>query len=106
MGRRLLIATGIALTLVGVATTASGAYAYFWDQANADAIASGVSIAGISVGGLHAAEARALLDARLVRPLQRPLRVQHGGHSFLVRPANAGLKIDVAHMVDAASGLP
>jgi lipoprotein-anchoring transpeptidase ErfK/SrfK len=105
MGRRLLIATGIALTLVGVAATAGGAYAYFWDRANADAIASGVTIAGIDVGGLHAADARALLDARLVRPLESPLRVEHGGHSFLIRPARAGLKVDVAHMVDAAVAL-
>jgi lipoprotein-anchoring transpeptidase ErfK/SrfK len=105
MGRRLLIATGIALTLVGVAATAGGAYAYFWDRANADAIASGVTVAGIDVGGLHAGAARALLDARLVRPLQSPLRVIHGGHSFVVRPARAGLKVDVADMVDEAVAL-
>jgi len=102
MKRRLLISAGIAGALVGAATTAGGAYAYFWDRSNADAIASGVTIAGIDVGGLHAAQARALLDARLVRPLRRPLRVEHGAHSFLVRPARAGLQVDVARMVDAA----
>jgi hypothetical protein len=102
MRRRLLAATGIAFTLSGVAVSAGGAYAYFWDRGNADVIAAGVTIAGIDVGRLHTAEARDLLAARLVRPLQRPLRVELGRHSFVVRPENAGLRVDVAHMVDAA----
>jgi L,D-transpeptidase catalytic domain/Putative peptidoglycan binding domain len=102
MRRRLLIATGLVLSLSGVAVTAGGAYAYFWDRSNADLIASGITIAGIDVGGLHAAQARAVLDATLVRPLQRPLRVEHDNQSFVIRPANAGLRVDVAHMVDAA----
>jgi lipoprotein-anchoring transpeptidase ErfK/SrfK len=102
MRRRLLVATGIALALAGVAVSAGGAYAYFWDRSNADVIASGVTIAGVDVGGLHAAQARALLGARLVRPLQRPLRVEYGGHSFLVHPEDAGLRVDVARMVAAA----
>ena len=102
MRRRLLIATGLVLSLSGVAVTAGGAYAYFWDRSNADLIASGVTIAGIDVGGLHAAQARALLDATLVRPLERPVRVEHDNQSFVIRPAKAGLHVDVAHMVDAA----
>jgi L,D-transpeptidase catalytic domain/Putative peptidoglycan binding domain len=102
MRRRLLAATGISFTLCGVAVSAGGAYAYFWDRGNADVIAAGVTIAGIDVGRLHAAEARGLLAARLVRPLQRPLRVELGRHRFVIRPANAGLRVDVAHMVDAA----
>ena len=47
MGRRLLAAAGITLALCGVAVSAGGAYAYFWDRSNTDVIASGVSIAGI-----------------------------------------------------------
>ena len=102
MRRRLLIATGIALTLVGVAGSAGGAYAYFWDRSNADLITPGITIAGVDVGGLRAAQARALLDTRLVRPLQRPLRVERGSHSFVVRPARAGLRVDVSRMVAKA----
>ena len=102
MGRRLLIAAGIASSVVGVATTAGGAYAYLWERSNADAIAPGVTIAGVDVGGLHAAQARALLDARLVRPLRRPLRIEDSRHSFLVRPKTAGVRVDVARMVAAA----
>lgn len=105
MRRRLLIATGIALALVGVAVSAGGAYAYFWDESNSDLIASGVTVAGIDVGGLHADQARALLDTRLVRPLHRPLRVEAGRLTFFVHPEDAGLRVDVARMVDTAVGL-
>jgi hypothetical protein len=102
MRRRLLIATGVVLSLAGVAVSAGGAYVYFWDRSNADLIAEGVSVAGVDVGGLHAAQARALLDARIARPLQRPLGVEHDGRTFVILPAQAGLRIDVAHMVDTA----
>src|SRR4051812_14369133 len=89
MRRRLLVAAGIALTLVGVSLSAGGAYAYFWDNTRVDRIAAGVSVAGIDVGGLRAAEARALLAGRLVAPLKRPIRVDYGTHSFMLRPARA-----------------
>ena len=102
MRRRLLIATGIALSLCGIAVSAGGAYAYYWDRSNADLIAEGVSVAGIDVSGLHAAQARALLDARIAGPLRRPLAVEHDGRSFVILPAQAGLQVDVDRMVDTA----
>jgi lipoprotein-anchoring transpeptidase ErfK/SrfK len=89
MRRRLLVAAGLALTLGGTAASAGGAYAYFWDRSNADVIATGVTIAGVDVGSLRAVQARALLDARLVRPLERPVRV---AHSFVFSPTAAGLE--------------
>src|SRR5438105_10169890 len=102
MQGRLFAVAGIALTFTGLAASAGGAYAYFWDRGRVDVIARGVLVAGIDVGGLHAAQARTLLDERLVRPLNRPVRVEHGGHSFVIRPGTAGLRVDVATMVDAA----
>ena len=102
MRRRLLVAAGIALTLIGVSLSAGGAYAYFWDTARVDRIASGVSVAGFDVGGLRAAEARALLADRLVAPLKRPIRVDYGTHSFMLRPTRAGLNVEIDHMVDRA----
>ncbi len=102
MQARILAVAGIALTFAGIAVSAGGAYAYFWDRGRADVIAPGVLVAGIDVGGLHAAQARTLLAERLVRPLNRPVRVVHGGRSFLVWPDVAGLRVDVADMVEAA----
>jgi len=102
MQARLLAVAGIALTFTGLAASAGGAYAYFWDRSRVDVIARGVVVAGIDVGGLHAAQARALLDDRLVQPLRRPVRVEDGVRSFQLRPGAAGLRVDVAAMVDAA----
>jgi lipoprotein-anchoring transpeptidase ErfK/SrfK len=102
MRRRLLVAAGIVLALVGVAVTAGGAYAYLWDSSRTDVIAAGVTVGGIDVGGLRANEARQLLATRLVQPLAQPVRVDYGTHSFLIRPKRAGLRVAVARMVDDA----
>ena len=99
MRKRLLVGTGILLAIAAVALTAGGAYAYFWENGRMDVIASGVTIAGVDVGGLHAAEARARLEQRLVAPLRTPLRVAVEGHSFVVRPR---VDVDVTGMVSLA----
>jgi lipoprotein-anchoring transpeptidase ErfK/SrfK len=102
MRRRLLVATGVLLAIAAVALSAGGAYAYFRESGRADVLASGVTVAGIDVGGLRAAQAQALLEQRLVRPLRRPLRLTYGRHAFTVDPARAGLHVDVAAMVGRA----
>jgi hypothetical protein len=105
MRRRLLIAAGLLSAVGGIALSAGGAYAYFWDQSRADLIAEGVQVAGIDVGGLRAPEARELLQAELGQRLSRPVRLVYGHHGFTVHPSRAGLRIDAAHMVDAAVDL-
>jgi len=90
------------LALGGVGLSAGSAYAYFWDRGRADLIAPGVRIAGFDVGGLRAAQARALLDRRLVLPLRKPIRLRAHGYSFVVHPERAGMRIEVAKMVHAA----
>ncbi|SRR6266404_1775088 len=102
MRRRLLVGTGILLAIAAVALTAGGAYAYFWEHGRMDVIASGVTVAGIDVGGLRAAEARALLEQRVVARLRTPLRLTTGGRSFVVDPLHAGLRVDVDGMVAQA----
>ena len=75
MHRRLWIAAGAVFAVCGVALTAGGAYAYYFDSNRADVIAVGVQIAGIDVGGLHAAQAQQLLDDRLAERLRGPVAV-------------------------------
>lgn len=101
MPRGLLATTGIVLALGGIAISAGGAYAYFWDRAHAGVIAPGVRIAGVEVGGLRAPQARAMLQARL-RRLDQPVRLVSGPHVFLVAPSGARLHLDLARMVDLA----
>jgi lipoprotein-anchoring transpeptidase ErfK/SrfK len=100
--RRLWVAFGVLLAAVGLALTAGGAYAYFWDQSRSDLIAKGVTIAGHDVGGMREAEARATLEDLFARRLREPVRVVYKGRSFTVRPTAAGLRVDVSRMVDAA----
>src|SRR5436190_11745847 len=102
MGRRLLVVGGIVLALGGVALSAGSAYAYFWDSSRSDLIAPGVRIAGIDVGGLRAAQARALLERRLVHPIERPIRRRFHRYSVVVRPRRAGVRVEVAKMVGQA----
>jgi L,D-transpeptidase catalytic domain len=102
MRRRLLAAGGLFLALAGVALSAGGAYAYYWDKARADRIALGVQIAGIDVGGLHATTARARLQAELGTRLSKPAHLVYGYHRFTIHPRGAGLRLDVSRMVDEA----
>jgi hypothetical protein len=102
MYRRLLVAAGLLLTVIGVTLTAAGAYAYSWARDHEDVIAPGVTIAGIDVGGLHATTARTLVESTLQARLGRPVHLVYGSHLFTIRPAQTGLRLDAAHMVDDA----
>ena len=102
MGRRLWVVTGLLLALAGTAVSAAGASAYFWDRSQADVIARGVTIGGVAVGGLHAAQARTLLEARFAARLRQPVELVREGRTFTVRPTSTGLKLDVGRMVDDA----
>src|SRR5581483_5547310 len=98
----LLVLTGILLAVAAVALTAGGAYAYFWENGRSDLLASGITVAGDDVGGMHASDARALLEQRLVARLRTPLRLTAGSRSFVVDPMHAGLRIYVDGMVSRA----
>jgi lipoprotein-anchoring transpeptidase ErfK/SrfK len=102
MRKRLLIAAGILLALLGVALSAGGAYAYFWDSNRVDVIAPGVVVAGVDVGGLRVNQAQTLLRERVVRVLEQPVRLTYGAHSFVVGPQQAGLRVDVDRMLAIA----
>ncbi|HET7573145.1 MAG TPA: L,D-transpeptidase family protein [Gaiellaceae bacterium] len=101
MRRRLLVGFGILLAAFGVAASAGGAYAYFWDRSRADVIAAGVTVAGRDLGGLHAAEARARLELSVAEPLRRPLRLTLGGWSTTVQRRDL-VRVDLDGMVGAA----
>jgi lipoprotein-anchoring transpeptidase ErfK/SrfK len=102
MPRGLLATAGILFAAGGLLLSAGGAYAYFWERGHRNVIAPGVRIAGIDVGGLSAAQARAVLETRLGAALHRPVRLLAGTHSFVVDPNGAGLRVDVARMVGVA----
>src|SRR4051794_16870898 len=96
MYRRLLVAAGVLLTVIGLALTAAGAYAYTWSSGHEDVIAPGVTIAGVDVGGLRAATARTLVASALSERLGRPVQLVYGSRRFTVRST---VRVDVRRMV-------
>ncbi len=53
-----------------------------------DSVLPGVSVAGVDVGGLAPADARARIDAELGARLDQPVEIVVGGKSLRVTPAN------------------
>ena len=102
MHRRLWIAAGALFAVCGVALTAGGAYAYYFDSNRTDVIAVGVQIAGVDVGGLHAAQAQQLLADRLIERLRGSVTVVSGQRRFTIHPRHAGVRVEIAKMVAAA----
>jgi vancomycin resistance protein YoaR len=67
-----------------------------------DRIASGVTIAGVDVGGMTAAEARQALQARAARAASQPVVFVHGGERFSVVPARVGVTANWDAAIDQA----
>ena len=102
MRRRLLVASGLALAVAGLALSAGAAFLYLYDHSHTTRIAKGVSVAGIDVGGLDASAARTRVQSKLGAQLRKPVQLVTDSHKFTVRPSAAGLQVDVARMVDDA----
>ena len=91
-----------ASVLVLVLALVGGVYAY--DQSGRDKIPKGVSVAGIDVGGMTAADAKARLQQEYLPRLQRPIRVHHGSDTFVLTPQESEVKANLDAMVDEALG--
>src|SRR5262249_12329262 len=65
-------------------------------------IASGVSIDGIDVGGMHAKDARALLERKSAAVKNRTVVFVAGGKRFPIRPVELGVEPDWKAAVEAA----
>jgi lipoprotein-anchoring transpeptidase ErfK/SrfK len=92
----ILVAAFVFLLLAG----AVGAYAY--DSSREELIAEGVTVAGRDVGGLTAAEARAVVREELSDSLERPVVIRRGAHRFSLSAADAHVRADIGGMVDVA----
>jgi len=95
---KLFISVAGALALL--IACAGGVYAY--DSAHEDTIAEGVTVAGVSVGGLDRAAARQRLQERVVDPLQADVIVKARGREFTLTAERAEVRVDVDTLVDQA----
>jgi lipoprotein-anchoring transpeptidase ErfK/SrfK len=98
MRKRLLIALGV----VAVATLVGAGALYAYDRGQRGAIARGITVDGIDIGGLTPAQARARLNSAYAPSLSRPIVLRFHGRKFVLAPRSAGLALDIGATVDAA----
>ena len=99
MGKRsLIIFLGV---LVGVLVLGAGAL-YAYDHSNRDKIAKGITVQGVDIGGLSAAQARARLRAELLPKLNHPVVVRFHAQHFRLSPRAAQLTVNLDGTVDEA----
>src|SRR3954471_1998183 len=91
-----LVAAFLVLLCVG----AGAVFAY--DNAKKDTIAAGVTVAGVDVGGMNAAEARATLERKLLRDLKRPVIVKTSQRRYVLTAKQARVGADLQGTVDEA----
>jgi lipoprotein-anchoring transpeptidase ErfK/SrfK len=75
---------------------------YLYDQSRDDLISPGVTVGGVSVGGLRAPAARVRLGAELRNVRSRLVAVHYGGMKFTLTAAQTGLTANVDDAVTAA----
>ena len=98
MRKALVIAVVVIALLAG-----SSAYALIrYDESRTDMLAEGVAVAGIDVGGMRVAEARAALERRIGRRLDRPLTLTYGDHRFELEPALLDVSANLEEALQAA----
>jgi lipoprotein-anchoring transpeptidase ErfK/SrfK len=98
MRSRAFIITAAALTLLFAAV--AGVYAY--DRSSGDTIPKGVKVAGIDVGGLDRADAKAKLEREYLAALKAPIRVYHGSDTFVLTPEQSRVATNLDGSVDEA----
>jgi lipoprotein-anchoring transpeptidase ErfK/SrfK len=90
----------ITAALVLLLACVGGVYAY--DHSGRDTIPTGVQVAGVDVGGLSAAAAKAKLEREYLTKLKSPVRVYHGQDTFVLTADESGVATNLDAVVDAA----
>jgi lipoprotein-anchoring transpeptidase ErfK/SrfK len=97
--RTRLIVVVVFLLLVGVGVVAG---TYFYDQGKRDLIAEGVKVNNVPIGGLTRAQAEQKLSASLLKPLDRPIKVEYQDHTYTLTQKAAAIGINIKGSVDKA----
>jgi lipoprotein-anchoring transpeptidase ErfK/SrfK len=88
------VAAGLAIVL--------GAAMFLYDHSRRGTIARGVTIDGVSVGGLSEGAALAKVQREVVDPLNRPVTVGSSTHTWTLDPRQARLTVDTRNTVEQA----
>lgn len=92
----------IVLAVVVSALLALTAAAWGYDRGNRDAIADGVRVGGVDVGGLGRSAARLKLERELLAPLQEPIVARRWKRSWRLTAREARISADIEGSVNAA----
>src|SRR6059058_5502551 len=91
MGKRLLI-----IVPMVVAVLVFGAVAvYAYDRGHRNKIAAGITVQGVDIGGLTAAQARARLRHEYLPRLSRPVVVRYHKRQFRLAARAAHVTVDI-----------
>ncbi|HEX2282779.1 MAG TPA: peptidoglycan binding domain-containing protein [Thermomicrobiales bacterium] len=90
------------LLVVALFMTAGVAGLGLYASSHQGRIYQGVQVAGLDLGGLSPADARARLEEHFIEYAGRPLILTAGEQSFEVTPAEAGARLDSATTIEAA----
>jgi lipoprotein-anchoring transpeptidase ErfK/SrfK len=88
--------------LVVVIALVAGAGLVAYDHSFRGTIAPGVHAAGVDIGTLTPAEARARLARAVAQPLAQPIVLRHGSDGFTLDPRAAQVRADVDALVHEA----
>jgi lipoprotein-anchoring transpeptidase ErfK/SrfK len=98
MRTRTFIVIGLALAIL--LGGAGAIYAY--DSSRGDTIAEGVTVGGLDIGGLSAAEARRRLEAQYLAALRRPVVIHHDRSTWRLGPREARIKANIDEVLGQA----
>lgn len=90
----------LAIAVVGLLVLAGGVYAF--DASRGEEIAEGITIAGVDVGGLTAAQAQDRLQREYLSALEEPVVVKRGSRRWTLGPKESQIAADVPAMVHEA----
>src|SRR5262245_34928119 len=88
--------------VTGVFVLGLCAIAYAYDRSQETTIADGVTIGGVDVGGLDAAQAERKVRRQLLAPLEHSLKVGYDGHSWKLHDEQLKVHADLEEAVDQA----
>ncbi len=92
----------IAVVVVLVVLVGGAGTVYAFDHSERNTIAHGVRVAGVDVGGLTAAGARARIERLYVASLRRPITVRRSSRTFVLSARESRVGADVGGMVEEA----
>lgn len=101
-GRTRRIIIGVILGVLGLCVLAYGAD-YLLTKGK---VPRGTTVAGVPIGGMSNADARALLEKELGTRLTDPVKVTAGDMNTTVNPTDAGLQVDWVSTLRAAGSPP